>query len=106
MIGLKEKIGRNTGYTFLAHFLKLAVGFALLPYIVSRIGGERFGLWVIVAVVTQYCGLADLGIAHPLSKYIAEYYARLSTLIDSDEAAAYDPLLVQRLQRRVASAAR
>ena len=36
----------------------------------------------------------------------AEYYARLSTLIDSDEAAAYDPLLVQRLQRRVASAAR
>lgn len=76
MIGLKEKIGRNTGYTFLAHFLKLAIGFALLPYIVLTIGGERFGLWVIVAVVTQYCGLADLGIAHPLSKYIAEYYAR------------------------------
>ena len=32
------------------------------------------------------------------------YYARLSALIDSDEAMAYDPLLVQRLQRRVASA--
>lgn len=76
MTGLKEKLSRNTLFTFLAHFMKLAVGFALLPYIVSTIGKERFGLWVIVAVVTQYCGLADLGIAHPLSKYIAEYYAK------------------------------
>jgi O-antigen/teichoic acid export membrane protein len=76
MTELKEKISRNAAFTFLAHFLKLAVGFILLPYIVSTIGKERFGLWVIVAVVTQYCGLADMGIAHPLSKYIAEYYAR------------------------------
>lgn len=76
MTGLKEKIGRSTVLTFLAHFLKLAVAFVLLPYIVSTIGKERFGLWVIVVVVTQYCGLADLGIAHPLSKYIAEYYAK------------------------------
>lgn len=76
MTALKDKLSRNAGYTFLAHFMKLAVGFALLPYIVATIGKERFGLWVIVAVVTQYCGLADLGIAHPLSKYIAEFYTR------------------------------
>jgi hypothetical protein len=31
------------------------------------------------------------------------YYLRLSRLIDSPEAAAYDPLLVQRLLRRVAA---
>ena len=76
MTELKEKISRNTAFTFLSHFLKIAVGFVLLPYIVSTIGRERFGLWVIVAVITQYFGLADLGIAHPLSKYIAEYYAK------------------------------
>ena len=31
------------------------------------------------------------------------YYLRLSRLIDAPEAMAYDPLLVQRLQRRVAA---
>lgn len=34
----------------------------------------------------------------------ASYYVRLSRLVESDEAMAYDPLLVQRLQRRVAGA--
>lgn len=32
----------------------------------------------------------------------AAYYSLLSRLIESDEALAFDPLLVQRLQRRVA----
>ncbi len=32
----------------------------------------------------------------------AAYYSLLSRLIESDEALAYDPLLVQRLLRRVA----
>ena len=36
----------------------------------------------------------------------AAYYVRLSRIIDSPEAMAYDPLLVQRLQRRVAASAR
>jgi Protein of unknown function (DUF3263) len=31
----------------------------------------------------------------------AAYYVALSALVESDEAMAYDPLLVQRLQRRV-----
>ena len=34
------------------------------------------------------------------------YYVRLSRLIESPESIAYDPLLVQRLQRRVAERAR
>lgn len=76
MTTLTEKIGRNVLYTYAAYFLKIAVGIVLIPYIVETIGNERFGLWVIVAVVTQYFGLADLGIAHPFSKYVAEYYSR------------------------------
>jgi len=76
MTTLAEKIGRNTFYTFLSYFLKLAVAFALLPYIVATIGKERFGLWVIVAAATQYCGLFDLGLASPFSKYIAEYHSK------------------------------
>lgn len=32
----------------------------------------------------------------------AAYYLQLSRLIEQDEAMAYDPLLVQRLRRRIA----
>lgn len=35
----------------------------------------------------------------------AAYYVELSRLIESDAAMAYDPLLVQRLQRRIAQRA-
>ncbi|MDD5557256.1 MAG: oligosaccharide flippase family protein [bacterium] len=76
MTSLTEKISRNSLFTFCAHIFRIAVGFVLLPYIVATIGKERFGLWVIVAAATQYCGLFDLGLSSPFSKYIAEYFSK------------------------------
>lgn len=48
----------------------------LTPYIISRIGIEKFGIWAIVGVVTGYFGLLDFGIGTSFIKYISEYYAK------------------------------
>jgi O-antigen/teichoic acid export membrane protein len=71
-----SKIIRNTKFNVLGYFWFFLVYLFLTPYIIGRIGIERFGIWAIISVITGYFGLLDLGFGTPFIKYIAEFYAR------------------------------
>jgi O-antigen/teichoic acid export membrane protein len=71
---LSVKIVRNTIYNIIGNFWTILVSIFLIPYIISHIGIERFGIWSLITVITGYLGLLDIGISRSFVKYIAEFY--------------------------------
>jgi len=73
---ISAKIMRNTLFNSLGRFWTMGVAFLLTPYIISKLGVQRFGVWSLVLAVTSYLGLFDLGFGVSVVKYISEYDAK------------------------------
>lgn len=73
---LSHKLIRNTFFNFVGRFWNMLVTLLLTPYIVSKLGIQRFGMWSLVLVITSYFGVLDLGMGASVVKYVAEYNAR------------------------------
>lgn len=71
-----RKLILNTIFSTVGRFWMLGVGFLLTPYIVSRLGTERFGIWALVLTVVAGAGFLDLGIGAALVPYIANALVR------------------------------
>ncbi len=69
------KIARNTLANAVGRFWSMAVYLVLTPYIVGKLGDERFGIWAFLAVFVGYLAVVDLGISPAVIKYVAAYYA-------------------------------
>ncbi|MDD4004634.1 MAG: flippase [Elusimicrobiaceae bacterium] len=75
---LTQKVVSNTAFNLLGKAWSILIALFLTPYIVGRIGVDRYGIWALVSVVTEYFGLLDLGIGSSYVKFIAEYYTTKS----------------------------
>jgi O-antigen/teichoic acid export membrane protein len=85
---LTDKLLKNTFFNTIGRFWGIAVNLLLTPYIISRIGIERFGVWAVVAVLTGYLGLLDFGVGSSFVKFIAQYdtkkeYHKLNQVINT-----------------------
>ena len=72
---LQRKIVKNTFFSIVGTFWMLGISLLLTPYIISKIGLERFGIWAISASLVGFLGLFNLGTSNTYTKYIAEYNA-------------------------------
>jgi len=70
------RVLQNTLYGAGGRLLGLAVSIVLVPYVVNRLGVERYGLYALAAALTGYLGLLDLGFGTGYVKYVAEAHAR------------------------------
>lgn len=77
---LSHKVANNTFYNFVGRFWGVLISLFLAPYIIHRIGMERYGIWALAGVLTGYFGLLDFGIGTSFVKYIAEFYAKREDL--------------------------
>jgi len=66
--------GTLTRYVLLG--LNIGVGLWLMPFTMAHLGQARYGLWMLVASVTSYFSLLDLGYDSGLVRYIAAADAR------------------------------
>lgn len=73
---ISRKIVRNTFYNTGGRVWSVLTGLILTPYIISRLGVERYGILALLGGVTGYFGLFDFGISTSFVKYIAEFHAR------------------------------
>lgn len=73
---LKYLIFKNISILSFTTIWSLAINIFLTPYIVHTIGVEKFGIWIIVMILTNYMGLFDLGTNSATVKFIAELYAK------------------------------
>src|SRR3989338_3679611 len=73
---LSQKVIRNTALNVIGRSWQFLITIFLAPYVVSHLGNERYGIWVLVSVLTGYFGLLDLGVGFSFIKYISEFYAK------------------------------
>ena len=66
--------GTATKYVLLA--VNIALGIFLMPYTVRHLGTSEYGLWMLVASMTAYFHLLDLGYGNGLVRHVADADAR------------------------------
>ena len=67
---------RNSAQNLLALVLPMAVALGTTPYIVHRLGDERFGLFMVALSLVGFGGLLDFGLTSASVKFVAEYRAK------------------------------
>jgi O-antigen/teichoic acid export membrane protein len=60
------------------------IGFFLSPFVVQRLGDSGYGVWILMASLTGYLGLLDLGVRGAVTRYVARFHARSSHREASD----------------------
>jgi O-antigen/teichoic acid export membrane protein len=73
---LARTLTTNIRFSFLERAVSFGVSLALLPYMVSKVGPEIYGMYVLVLAFTGYLGVLDLGVSAAIVKYVAEDLAR------------------------------
>jgi O-antigen/teichoic acid export membrane protein len=59
--------------------VETAAGFVVLPYLVRNLGDTTYGLWILIASLTDYFGLLDLGVRGSAGRHIAFFTAKNDT---------------------------
>jgi O-antigen/teichoic acid export membrane protein len=62
---------RNVIANWTAYLMGFGVNFFISPLIVNHLGAEAYGVWTLLATVTAYLGLLDLGIRSAVTRYVA-----------------------------------
>ena len=72
MSGLPRKLVRNTASSAAAYFINLAFALLLTPYILTRLGVEVFGVWIILSITVSYLGMLDGGVGTAFIKHLTD----------------------------------
>jgi len=71
-----QRVVRNAAFIFGGRLWFLGLSLLLTPYLLSRLGAELFGVWVLIDALVRTIGLMDLGFGTSFVKHVAEYDAR------------------------------
>ncbi len=71
---LGKKIIRNVTANYFGVIGQIIIAFFLSPFLVHTLGDARYGIWVVIAALSGYMSLLDLGIASALTRYVAKYH--------------------------------
>lgn len=67
-----RRVVTNAGWNLLGNVLPLVAALAAVPFLIARMGTERFGLLSLAWVLIGYFSLFDLGLGRALTKMVAE----------------------------------
>jgi O-antigen/teichoic acid export membrane protein len=71
-----SRFSRNAFHNLSALLLPAALSLVTTPFIVHRLGDERFGLYMLTLSMVGFGGLLDLGLNTAAIKFVAEEYTR------------------------------
>lgn len=72
-------IFQNVSVNYLVTATELLIGIFMLPFNVAHLGQSAYGLWILVASVTVYFSLFDMGYGVAQVKFAAKYRAEGNT---------------------------
>ena len=75
-MSIANKIIKNAGANTIGRLFDMAALVVITPLIFRYLGGQLYGLWSIVFVLSGYIRLADFGIDQSYAKFVAEYNAK------------------------------
>ncbi len=67
---------RNITANYIGYGLNLLLAFFMTPFVVSRLGDTRYGLWSLLMSFTGYLGLVELGTRGGLGRFINYYMGK------------------------------
>jgi O-antigen/teichoic acid export membrane protein len=74
--GLPHQLVRSAASNYVGRAVSLATWFLLTPFVLHHLGPGQYALWVLVSSVVAYGSLLDFGIAHAVTKFVAEHRAQ------------------------------
>ncbi len=75
-MSLGNKLAKNIAANNVGVAGQIIIAFFLSPFLVHTLGDTRYGIWTVVAALSGYMSLLDLGIAGALTRYVALYYQK------------------------------
>jgi O-antigen/teichoic acid export membrane protein len=67
---------KNITSNYVGIAIQIVIAFLLSPFLVHTLGDEGYGIWTIVAALTGYMSLLDLGLSSAITRFIAEHNRR------------------------------
>jgi O-antigen/teichoic acid export membrane protein len=68
-----QLILKGSSFRVLQTFISIVIGLVMMPFLISTLGKEMYGLWLVISsVVTSYY-LLDLGFNQAVTRYVAKY---------------------------------
>ena len=67
---------RNVLSNWGAYGLSIVITFFLSPFVVHRLGDAAYGVWVLIASLTGYLGLLDMGVRAAVTRYIPKFHTQ------------------------------
>jgi O-antigen/teichoic acid export membrane protein len=72
----KKIITRNVLWNCSGLASRMLVGFFIAPFLLHRLGDSTYGLWIVIASLTSYFSVLDLGVRGSVGRNLALYKAR------------------------------
>jgi O-antigen/teichoic acid export membrane protein len=72
----QSPLARNIVYNFLAQIWFLILPLVVSPYLVGRLGLEKYGILALAGTVIGYLAVLDLGMGTATTKYLADHHAQ------------------------------
>lgn len=69
-------IARNIFANNIGVIGQIAIAFLLAPFLVRVLGDINYGIWSIIAALSGYMSLLDMGIASSVTRYVSKYNAK------------------------------
>lgn len=64
---------KGSGFRVLQTLVSISIGLLMMPFLISTLGKDLYGLWILItSVVTSYY-LLDLGFNQAVTRYVAKY---------------------------------
>lgn len=76
VLRMRHRLAGNVIWNWAGLSVTVLTGFVLAPYLVHHLGDTVYGLWILIASMSGYFGLLDLGVGGSVGRYIAFYRAR------------------------------
>ena len=85
-------MARNVAFNWMGFAVQIAVAFFLTPFVLSRLGDARYGVWALTISITGYYGLLDLGFRVGLTQFVTralavQDFAHVNRIVSSGLAA-------------------
>ncbi len=70
-----KTISRNIFSNYVGIGGSIVIAFLLSPFLIHTLGDTNYGVWSVIAALTGYMALLDLGVSSAVAKYVAKYKA-------------------------------
>src|SRR5438132_9247830 len=73
---LRERLVSNTLSSGFRLLVNAAIGLLVPPFVITRLGVEGYGVWVLLLAISSLIYIFDMGLQPALAKFVAEAKVR------------------------------